>query len=194
MVCTGQEREQFRIGATLAARTGRPLEHLSLVPMQMLDIGGAASAFTQARGARQDLATLALQSDCRGKGFYHPTLLHIDPSGGVRSCLYAPGLRNLGNLNESSLIGIINRFPDNSVSLAFSKHEIRRVSEEIFLPEIWKTISHPCTASVVIARLVDAASGVAAAEGHPQNRDRLIQINRSIAQELNLAHQPSILR
>ena len=48
---------------------------------------------------------------CEGKGFSRPTILHVAPDGGVRTCLYAPGGGWMGNVNRESLPISSTAFP-----------------------------------------------------------------------------------
>lgn len=188
LVCTGEgPTRNADIAIKLRTRTGKNLDYLNPVTMEMIDVGGAASRDPCPCDPGRDLAGDARRSPCRRRGFIVPQVLHIDPSGGVRSCLCAPGLQNMGSLRESTFIEILNRFPDNPVSRAFSKDGGREAGRGLFLPCGWKNFAHPCSASAVLARLIDSASRFEKRNGRSAEGEDLLGINRTIAVEMNLA-------
>ena len=88
--------------------------HMVIAPMEEIDIGGAANS-TNTRFDPVSLVSALRHSPCRGRGFTRPSLLHIGPDGGVRTCLYASGCGSLGNITRESLLSTINRFNTNPI-------------------------------------------------------------------------------
>lgn len=157
LVCTrapGDRRTQ-RLLDGLQAAARRPLRFAQPVPWPLVELGGAAAAVTAGACAasREGVVRLVPGSDCGGRGFYRPLYLHVDPAGGVRSCAFAPGLRNLGNIREDGFFGIVNRFGTDSVSRSL-REDLEGVSA-LYRPTAWRAFSHPCTASAVLARLLE---------------------------------------
>ena len=176
-VCTGVEwyglDEAFR---RLIREAGISLN--SLVPMEMIDIGGAARK-TGGQLHSASVAAAVHQSPCEGKGFYRPTLLHIAPDGGVRTCLYAPGGGWLGNIHRESLLQIVNRFAECAVTAIFCRDDLNSLAESFLKPyaHIYRSVAHPCAASAVLARVVEAANSPAGL---------LCRIHEGIAEDMNL--------
>ncbi|MGO8753191.1 MAG: radical SAM protein [Thermoguttaceae bacterium] len=176
-VCTGVEW----YGADEACRqlireSGIPLHHL--IPMEMIDIGGAAGE-TGERLHPASVAAAVHQSPCGGKGFFRPSLLHVAPDGGVRTCVYAPGGGWLGNINRESLLHIVDRFAERPVTAAFCRDEPALLAEASIKPyaHIYRSVAHPCAASAVLARVVEAANSPHAS---------FYEAHESIAAEMNL--------
>jgi MoaA/NifB/PqqE/SkfB family radical SAM enzyme len=188
IVFTGvDDRQTFLLMEWLAKDLGRTPRFLHPVSMEMVDIGGAAGSQRSGAADAGPPGELALRSDCMGRGFYRPDIIHVDPGGGVRTCLYAPGLSNLGNLNNRSLSEILENFPNDPVSKAFREGQLEEVAERIFIPEAWKKFSHPCTASVALARLIEGAEG-GVSEGRSDNCIDLDALNQRIAEDMGLSN------
>ena len=112
VVCTGVGRRgAFALCDHLTNRAG--ISPNRLVPMEMIDIGGASGQ--DGKPLRwSSVLELGYCVPCEGKGFSGPTILHISPDRGVRTCLYALGGGWMGNVNRESLLDIVNRFPENT--------------------------------------------------------------------------------
>jgi len=158
IVCTGVgRRKTFALCDHLTERMG--ISPNRLVPMEMIDIGGAAG-----QDGKPLLWSSALELGycvpCGGKGFHRPTLLHVAPDGGVRTCLYAPGGGWMGNVNRESLLDIVNRFADNPVAAAFTHEEAESIAETVVKPyaHLYQSLNHPCAALAVLARAIESAS------------------------------------
>ena len=158
IVCTGVGRRgAFALCDHLTERAG--ISPNRLVPMEMIDIGGASG-----QDGKPLQWTSALELGycvpCGGKGFHRPTLLHIAPDGGVRTCLYAPGGGWMGNVNRESLLNIVNRFAENPVAAAFTSGEAESFAETNIKPyaQVYRSVNHPCAALAVLARAIEAAS------------------------------------
>ncbi len=130
-----------------------------LVPMEMIDIGGASGQ--DGNPLRwSSVLELGYCVPCEGKGFFRPSILHISPDGGVRTCLYAPGGGWLGSVNRESLLDIVNRFPENLVTAAFTSGEAESFAETHIKPyaQVYRSVNHPCAALAVLARAIEATS------------------------------------
>ncbi len=113
---------------------------------EMVDLG-AASGLEGVSGESQMY--------CEGKGFYRPQFLHINPNGGVRTCMYASGASWLGNINNESLSEISDSFSRNPVVDFFSSNGAtkRNLVEKIYSGK--DTPKHPCSLAVKIADIVE---------------------------------------
>ena len=153
-----QVRESFLAELFVALGSRKP-EHLGLTPMSVVDVGAASPTEVKANGS-MNLAGLARTSDCKGEGFHRPYYLHINPSGGVRSCMYAPGSGWHGNIKNQSLIEILNNAARNPVFRCFEQDDLEGFVERYFEPwqHHYRQIEHGCAASALIARLVEQVS------------------------------------
>lgn len=158
VVCTGVGRRgAFALCDHLTNRAG--ISPNRLVPMEMIDIGGASGQ--DGKPLRwSSVLELGYCVPCEGKGFSRPTILHVAPDGGVRTCLYAPGGGWMGNVNRESLLDIVNRFPENTVAAAFTSGEVESFAETVIKPyaHVYRSVDHPCAALAVRARAIEAAS------------------------------------
>lgn len=116
------------------------------VEMEMVDLGAAAGL--------KDVGVDS-QMYCEGKGFYRPRFLHINPHGGVRSCMYAAGVSWLGNINHESLYEIVDKFSYNPVVEFFSSNGASRSNlvEKIFSGK--DVPKHPCSLAVKLASFIE---------------------------------------
>jgi MoaA/NifB/PqqE/SkfB family radical SAM enzyme len=151
-----------------------------VVPMPMIDLGGAV----RHRQGHLDSALLApavRQTGCRGTGFYTPSLLHIAPDGGVRTCLDAPGGSWLGNINRESLLSIVNQFSEAPVTTAFYRGNLAKLADKFIQPyaETYRPVGHACAAMAVLARAIDQCSSIT-------SQEELRQIHERIAEDMNL--------
>jgi len=152
------------------------------VPMEMIDLGGAADSLNNLSEIKK--------CPCGGrKGFYRPELLHISPEGGVRTCMYAPGSKWLGNINNQTLAQIADKFETNCVVEAFRTNTIDQLIEKYLMLNdntIYQLPKHPCAISAYIARVVEDCEGFEKRQRKkPLNQD-LIRIHDNIARIYNL--------
>jgi MoaA/NifB/PqqE/SkfB family radical SAM enzyme len=189
VVCTGER------GQDLIDRMYRRLrEHrinpafLSPVPMESVDIGGACARAAETARGLQDLALLARRSPCETKGFARPKFLHIGPRGDVRSCLYAVGCGYLGNITRESIFQILNSFNSNPVTRLFREGETSAFLDEYFHPyqKFYRNIGHPCTASVLIARMAEELAVTTPQFVSGRRKEELHRLHLRIAEDLNL--------
>jgi hypothetical protein len=142
--------------------------------MEMVDIGGATEI---------DNTIFCGQSNssyCNKKGFYRPTTLHVAPDGKVRTCMYAIGLDDCGNLREMTMLDIVKNFPHRANNDLFSdpiKYE--KAKNELLLPYLrhYHPITHECTQFAIIARAAEMAAK------HPEMN--LNEIHSIIASSVN---------
>ncbi|OGB87471.1 hypothetical protein A3H38_01300 [candidate division WOR-1 bacterium RIFCSPLOWO2_02_FULL_46_20] len=181
-------------GLTIAGRKGQVPFGLDF--KSTVDIGAAAA------NNLPGPATFSFSSEffseisrCSGKGLARPTVIHLAPDGGVRTCTFAEKMSNLGNVREDSFIDIINRFPGDGVSTmfvrqVFGKEEILvETARQIFRPNCFKQFSHSCAATAVIAKLIDAYLRQVSKTGAEPTEADIIVINRQVARDLNLLHE-----
>jgi MoaA/NifB/PqqE/SkfB family radical SAM enzyme len=166
------------------------LKYLTSTVMDTVDIGAAGDFVTLKPLNLKSLPQLVKLSPCRGKGFYLPYYLHINPDGGVRSCLYAPGAEVLGNIETERLPEILNRADQNAVVRLFSSGEnvTDKFVEENIKPwqHIYRRIEHSCTASAMIARLTIGIANKQQELGRVLTETELESLHKKLAKELNL--------
>ncbi|MFZ4400086.1 MAG: radical SAM protein [Bacteroidales bacterium] len=160
------------------------LKYMTPITMDLVDMGGATD-YTSAIDKKYSLKEMIQSSMCKGKGFYKPNMLTIDPKGGVRSCMFGVGLCNLGNINETNLFDIINDFKDD-VSMAFAENIAIDMIDILFEPhkEIYKPFTHPCSACVLLARLIQEYYKLMKTQNVSEND--ILKINQKVAKDLNL--------
>lgn len=151
---------------------------LNFAPTDMVDIGGSNQNENTSLN-ESSLANPRLLSGCVGKGFTRPSVLHINPDGGVRSCLFAPGSAALGNINRSSLFDIINGFIENPVVQLFKSGNFQSFVAEYFEPhkDIYRYIKHPCACSALLSRFAEELNS---------SEQDIRSIHLRIAEEYNL--------
>jgi hypothetical protein len=177
--------------ALVQALHGRQPRLLIETPMEMVDVGHSTAASTTATPTATDLARMAGGSPCRGSGFHRPYYLHINPDGGLRSCLYAPGGGWLGSIRESSLIELLNRAAQNPVVRLFEGGQLEAFLERAFSPwrQLYRPIEHPCTASALTARLVEQVDALQRQGAVEPTDQQMRALHRKLAGELGLAAQ-----
>jgi MoaA/NifB/PqqE/SkfB family radical SAM enzyme len=152
LIFTGIEtKDMWTMIASLNNACGR-LQYLIPVSMEMVDIGGGAQVENKLFCNQSNIAP------CNKKGFYRPTTLHISPDGKVRTCLYAIGLSDCGNLKETTMFNIVKNFPNRVNNDLFSnlvKYE--QTKSELLLPYLhyYHHIYHECTLFAIIARVAE---------------------------------------
>lgn len=160
------------------------LKYMTPITMDLVDMGGAVS-FQHHYNNELSLKELVTTSQCKGKGFYQPNMLTIAPNGGVRSCMYGLGLENLGNINDNSLLQIINNFSDK-LSNCFAEKRAFELAELIYEPykNIYKEFSHNCSACVLLARLIQEYYLIK--ETNEPTEEQLLKMNYKVGKDLNL--------
>ncbi|MCX6231910.1 MAG: radical SAM protein [Bacteroidetes bacterium] len=163
------------------------LKFMTPISMELVDMGGANTEANSAAN-KIPLKDLILKSLCKTKGFYQPSMLTIAPDGGVRSCMYGVGMNNLGNIHTQSLFEVINSFNDE-VSQAFTSHKAFDFIDLLYNPykSYYKTFTHPCTASVLLARLIQEYLELSGKQ--TVTADDILKINIKVAGDLNLLAQ-----
>lgn len=154
---------------------GIKLRYMTPGQSEMVDIGGAAEL------DREKFAWQSNRMFCESKGFYRPRFLHVSPSGKIRTCLYAIGLCNFGDVTTESFADLINKFPENPNNLIFSDNEKNKVLLEAFVNPylgMYQPIYHGCTKSIILAKTLEQFS--------KQPKPQLQKIHQSISAELNL--------
>jgi MoaA/NifB/PqqE/SkfB family radical SAM enzyme len=172
---------------------GREPAHLMLTPMETVDIGAAAGDASIPMDAER-LAGQTWETPCKRKGFYRPVFLHVNPDGGVRSCLYAPAANVFGNINRERLQEILNKADRNLVWRLFADGDIEQFVATRIEPwkHIYREIQHPCGASAMIARVASAIHEHEAHWGRGASDLETAGIHHRIAAEMNLASADSV--
>lgn len=159
----------------LSEQIGKDLEFIIPVPMEMVDVGGATELDSEVFLSQSNY------SDCENKGYYRPTVLHISPNGDVRTCLYAVGLQNGGNLNSNALVDLINLFHSNNNNIIFESKSIKDEKYKSYVEpylKMYKPIFHECTKNIILAKTLEKLN--------VSKNAGLESIHRNIAIELNL--------
>ena len=177
VIFTGIDPEEIGSNLTkLRKEISSDLNYLILVSMEMVDIGGASDL------KRNIYERQSNKSTCENKGFYHPEFLHISPDGKVRTCMYAVGLADVGNLSQITFTDMVNRFPYNKYSEIFANENKRNEAfEKLVLPylPLYKPVIHECTKNVILAKTI---------ESYYKNQvQNLEAIHKVIMKELNLS-------
>ncbi|MBI5399320.1 radical SAM protein [Candidatus Saganbacteria bacterium] len=129
---------------------------------------------------------------CHGRGFARPKILHIDPLGNVRTCTFAMGLANMGNVVKESLLDILNRYPSDHVSKTFIEHfynhndALPSAIKRLFLPDFYRQFQHPCAFLVVLARLLDAEGKFISDNSREPTLAEIQGFNLAVAKSLSL--------
>jgi len=130
---------------------------------------------------------------CHGLGFVNPTIIHVSPVGGVRSCNHAVGFANLGNTKKTRLLDILNAFSADPVSRVFyqqayeNSNRLAEVAGELFRAQAYKAFAHPCTAVVVLAHLIQSRADFNALRERIPTEEDIWQFNLAVANSLGLA-------
>lgn len=95
---------------------------------------------------------------------------------------------------RASLAEIVNGFASRPVPRAFAAGELRAAAVNLHGPgaHLYRPIVHPCTAAVVLARLIEAAAEYGARTGKAPAGRALAAINAEVARSLNLI-RPGVL-
>jgi len=157
------------------------------ISLDLVDMGGANNLYKN-HSIVKDLYSLINESYCKCKGYFRPNMLTIAPDGGVRSCMYGVGLSNLGNINETSLYKVLNNFND-IVTTEFRNKNIQHYVNMLYEPHkhIYNDISHPCTACVLIARLIQEYYSTGS-----KTNEEILKINLKVGRELNLLKKDTL--
>lgn len=172
---------------------GREPAHLILTPMETVDIGAAAGDASIPLDSER-LADQTWETPCKRKGFYRPSYLHVNPDGGVRSCLYAPAANVFGNINSQRLHEILNQADRNPVWRLFADGDVEQFVATRIEPwqHIYREIQHPCGASAMIARVAAAIHEHEAHWGRVASELETAGIHHRVAAEMNLASADSV--
>jgi len=175
---------------SLLERIGRQPRYLIVAPMDTVDIGAAAGP-----GDRQLepdlLGDRTRQSPCQRKGFHRPYYLHVNPRGGVRTCLYAPGAGALGDLTRERLPQLLNKADRNAVVRLFADGEVDEFVARNITPwsHVYRNIEHPCAASALVARVAGAVAEASEREEGTLTEPGMEKLHRRIATEWNVRRQ-----
>ncbi len=131
-------------------------KNLFITPMEVVDIGGGALQ-NKDYLEPMTLDTLAQSSPCGTLGFYRPSILHVAPDGGIRSCMYAPGGGWLGNIIHQRLPEILNSVSDNPVYQLYKSNRLASFVDKYITPfqHLYKRVNHSCAVSALIARIAE---------------------------------------
>ena len=177
IIFTGMDNKSiFNFIQYLVSVWGGSLRFIIPVQMQMVDIGRAVNL------KNETFSWQSNRSECKRKGFYRPTILHVDPYGNVRTCLYAIGLCNVGNLALTSFADILNNFPKTFENAIFSTDEkYNEVYNTLLKPYLYlyKPIIHECTKNIILSKTINKI--------HENLNLDLIEMHKSIAKEMNLS-------
>jgi hypothetical protein len=175
--------------ALVNALDGQQPRLLIETPMEMVDVGHSTASGSTAMPTAAELARMAGGSPCRGGGFHRPFYLHINPDGGLRSCLYAPGGGWLGSIQESSLVELLNRAARNPVVRLFQGGRLEAFLERAFTPwrQLYRPIEHPCSASALTARLVEHVEDLQRQGAAEPSDQQMHALHQQLATELGLA-------
>jgi organic radical activating enzyme len=172
---------------------GHNPEHLLLTPMKTVDIGAAAQPSEDLLESSR-LPALTRQSPCERKGFFQPEFLHVNPDGGFRSCLYAPGAGVLGNILEDSLMTILNRFDKNPVVQLYGQQSLEEFVVQSIKPweHEYRPVEHPCAASALIAKVASRVSQKQSELSRSLTTEEMQDIHQSIGSELGIRSQQKV--
>ena len=129
---------------------------------------------------------------CSWQGFYAPAVLHIEPGGGVRTCMYAPGSGSLGNLHREDLLSIVNRFNRNPFVRIFRRGRLPQFVSKFVDPYVsgYRQARHPCARAAIDSRVVEGVLRTRVPDtrgGHaPPTSEQLREIHEQIANEYGL--------
>jgi hypothetical protein len=181
----------------LAARVGRTPVHLVEPERKRTRIAGIPDVtdIGAAAGSRErhldttHLGALTTAAPCGNKGFHRPIYLHVNPNGGVRSCLLAPGASGLGSLTQGRLPEILNRLDENGVVRLFAGGSLAEFVQDNIVAwrHMYRNIDHPCAASALISRVAESMADEASKLGRELRVDEKAEVHRTIAREWNLS-------
>jgi organic radical activating enzyme len=171
----------------LREKLGRDPEFLIFSPMGKIDLGAAAHTSTDTLDTSH-FAEDTLKTPCLRSGFTSPYFLHISPSGGVRSCLYAPGASYMGNITHDRLLPIINRFEHNPINVLFQNQNLQLFVDQYITPwkHIYRAVTHPCAVSSLISRIADAILTKESQINRKLTHQEQESIHSTIATEYNI--------
>ena len=188
------------VGSALAAlrhRIGRDPEHLvdARRKRPRVDGLGDATDIGAAAGPAERilepmaLTALSARTPCRNKGFHRPAYLHVNPEGGVRSCLLAPGSSPLGHLARERLPEILNRAAENRVVELFASGLAESFVRDNIAPwrHLYRNVEHPCAASALIARVAEVLALESARTGRELRTEEREAVHLRIARDWNLS-------
>ena len=174
IIFTGIKPEQIKFHVSeLAKVCSINFNYLIPVTMEMVDIGMASDLNKEKYNWQTN------KCSCNNKGFFRPTIIHVSPSGKVRTCIYANGLSNFGDIQKSSFVELINNFPftrNNKVfsdSVEYSEHYKKLLKPYL---NIYQPIIHDCTKNIILAKTI---------ERYYRTDNNLVDIHFQIGKEMN---------
>ena len=188
VICTGATTGSIdEIYKKTAHDAQLTLKHMLPVFMEMIDIGGAAKD-TDLPFHPMRLALAPRHSPCGTLGFTRPSLLHVSPDGGLRSCLYAVGTASYGNLNHESLLHIINHISTNPVINFFRGDNFESFARKYFEPfaSLYRIADHPCAVSAILVKMVEEVENAKSQNQAEPSFKELRSIHNRIALDFNL--------
>ena len=128
------------------------LARLTVVRNELVDTGGAK---LDEAGRQRWQTNLA---DCGGTGYYHPAYLHISPEGRVRTCMYAVGTANVGDLRLIPLPELVNNYPRNETGQVFAsrlrqQQLVQNLSER--QAREFRLLKHQCAKNAFMAKILE---------------------------------------
>jgi len=144
----GSEMERLSAVMTLRLILDSDLELMQPVASELVDIGGAADFPPERFSHQLNIAP------CQDRGFYRPHYLHVAPDGKVRSCMFAYGSSNVGDLTKEPLHAMLNRFPWSPIAEVFANKEKKEEARLLMKPygQGYKPPVHECTRNIELAR------------------------------------------
>jgi MoaA/NifB/PqqE/SkfB family radical SAM enzyme len=188
IVSTSPSKETIAIVlGKLATILRQQTRYMNLSAMETVDIGAAALNYAPIPD-QKEWHHLTLTSPCQGNGFHRPFFLHIAPNGGVRSCMYAPNSGWYGNINQQTLPEILNKASENPVHQLFQSTDFEQFTANYITPwlSVYQQINHGCTASALIARVVEEVEKLRNQHGTNPSNDEMAQIHHKLAREYRL--------
>jgi hypothetical protein len=176
LIFTGINPEEIKnIIPELKREIGQNLYYLIPVSSEMVDIGGASDLSNRIYNWQTNKCA------CERRGFYHPNVLHISPGGKARTCMYAIGSSDAGDISQKPFADVINGFPNRQNNDIFSNpNKNKQVFETLVMPylSLYKPIIHECTRNVILAKTVEMY--------YSSDEPNLRGIHNAVANELNL--------
>ena len=184
VVITGAKPNEVELAwHRLTSIEGIVPHHMIPVHMDLVDLGSASEL---------PVSDVEVNASCDGKGFFRPIYLHISPSGGVRTCLYAASAEWLGNLNTRSLRDIRNEFDRHPVVERFRRNTLSELADEYLTTYSecgYRLPKHPCASSVLIVKLMEELLRIKRLKGRSPTKKERLSLIRNIAADFNLGRR-----
>jgi hypothetical protein len=161
------------------------LTHARVIPIEMVDLGSATPRQHQPLDS-EGFPALARRSDYGTAGFHRPACLHVNPAGGVRSCLYAPGAGWQGDLHHRGARGGIEGRAQALVVQLFERGELEDIVVRHLDPwrHLYRQVEHGCGAAALIARLAERLADMQVRVGAPADAAAMEHLHRTLAMEI----------